>query len=556
MSQPEETQSAILVVDDTEANVDILVEALGDAYAVSVAMDGQAALETVEESPPDIILLDIMMPGMDGYEVCRRLKADQRFSAIPVIFITAMSEIKNKTKGFDLGAVDYITKPFEIAEVRARVDTHLKLRQAQAKLERQNQELKDYARLRDEVERMTRHDLKTPLSAVINVPGMLLEEANLTEDQRDLLQMLQESGHRMLHLINSSLDLYKMEIGNYQLNPEAVEAVRLVRQIWAESRELVHAKRLQLILLAAGRPAKAGDTLWVSGEEMLVYSMLANLIKNALEASPPNETITITLDEGQGNLIRIHNQGEVPEAIMGCFFDKFATAGKKAGTGLGTYTAKLIAQTMGGGIAMASSPQRGTLLSVSLPPARPEPGREAAPPAAAPPRLEPSPAAPPAPSQATEYQPVDLALCYDRTSPSPGLANCSPELDLGVLVVDDYSNMRRLTKSILRNMGFTALHEAGNGQAALQILASQKIGLVISDVNMPIMNGMELLVAVRANPGHANLPFILITGETDRETVLTAAQAKVTDYILKPYSPDNLKAKIGKALRLGQKAEG
>ncbi len=124
----------VLVVDDTEANVDILVDALGELYDVSVAMDGVAALEAIAEETPDLILLDIMMPEMDGYEVCRRLKGDERYASIPVIFLTALTEIENKTKGFQMGAVDYITKPFEIAEVNARVKTHLKLRLAELEL--------------------------------------------------------------------------------------------------------------------------------------------------------------------------------------------------------------------------------------------------------------------------------------------------------------------------------------------------------------------------------------------------------------------------------------
>ena len=124
----------VLVVDDTEANVDILVDALGELYDVSVAMDGVAALEAVAEEPPDLILLDIMMPEMDGYEVCQRLKGNERYANIPIIFLTALTEISNKTKGFQLGAVDYITKPFEIAEVNARVKTHLKLNLAELEL--------------------------------------------------------------------------------------------------------------------------------------------------------------------------------------------------------------------------------------------------------------------------------------------------------------------------------------------------------------------------------------------------------------------------------------
>lgn len=129
----------VLVVDDTEANVDILVDALGELYDVSVAMDGVAALETVAEEPPDLILLDIMMPQMDGYEVCRRLKGNEDYANIPVIFLTALTEIENKTKGFQLGAVDYITKPFEIAEVKVRVKTHLSLVLASRELEMQNE---------------------------------------------------------------------------------------------------------------------------------------------------------------------------------------------------------------------------------------------------------------------------------------------------------------------------------------------------------------------------------------------------------------------------------
>ena len=115
----------VLVVDDTKANIDVLVETLRGDYKLSVATDGERALRSVEKSPPDIILLDIMMPGMDGYEVCRRLKAAPQTREIPVIFLSALNEAKDKTTGFDVGAADYVTKPFEAAEVRARVHTHL-----------------------------------------------------------------------------------------------------------------------------------------------------------------------------------------------------------------------------------------------------------------------------------------------------------------------------------------------------------------------------------------------------------------------------------------------
>ena len=125
----------VLVVDDTEANVDILVDTLGESYDVSVAMDGQTALEAVAEDPPDLILLDVMMPGMDGYEVCERLKANKKTRGIPVIFVTAKVEVADEIRGFGSGAVDYITKPISPPVVKARVATHLKLRNAERDLQ-------------------------------------------------------------------------------------------------------------------------------------------------------------------------------------------------------------------------------------------------------------------------------------------------------------------------------------------------------------------------------------------------------------------------------------
>lgn len=132
------SKCTVLVVDDTEINIDLLVAALDSEYEVRVAMDGKSALKAVDTEPPDIVLLDIMMPEMDGYEVCRLLKSNSKTRSIPIIFLTGMSGIQDKTKGFELGAVDYITKPFKILEVKARVKTHLDLMLARRELANQN----------------------------------------------------------------------------------------------------------------------------------------------------------------------------------------------------------------------------------------------------------------------------------------------------------------------------------------------------------------------------------------------------------------------------------
>ncbi|MFH1136833.1 MAG: SpoIIE family protein phosphatase [Pseudomonadota bacterium] len=142
----------VLVVDDVKGNINLLVEALKNDYKLGFALNGEAALKYVRAQSPDIILLDIMMPGLDGYEVCRRLKADPATKEIPVLFITSMDEVENKAAGFEAGAVDYITKPFEIVEVKARVKTHLSLKLAMAALEKQRDRMQQSLDLAMEVQ--------------------------------------------------------------------------------------------------------------------------------------------------------------------------------------------------------------------------------------------------------------------------------------------------------------------------------------------------------------------------------------------------------------------
>ncbi|MDR1915332.1 MAG: response regulator [Synergistaceae bacterium] len=135
----QESRNSVLIVDDTDLNIDILVDALGDRYDISVALDGKTALELVKKNSPDIILLDVVMPGMSGYDVCNELKSNPETSDIPVIFLTAMTDINDKARGFDLGAVDYIVKPFAVMEVQARLDVHLSLLNAKKALKQQNE---------------------------------------------------------------------------------------------------------------------------------------------------------------------------------------------------------------------------------------------------------------------------------------------------------------------------------------------------------------------------------------------------------------------------------
>lgn len=362
-----EDRKTILIVDDVPENIDVLGGILID-YKRIFALNGKNALKkAMSDAPPDLILLDIMMPGMDGYEVCKKLKSQTKTKDIPVIFISARNESEDEARGFEIGAVDYITKPVTPSIVRARVKTHLELKEKRQQLEEQNKELIEAAKLREDVERLTRHDLKNPLNAVIGYPKLIMDEENLSKTSKSFLSEIEKSGYRMLKMINHSLDIFKMERGIYQLNRAPVDILKLVRLIDSEMYEIKNKNNLKINIMKNGKLPAVNEDFIIMGEELLCYSMLGNLIKNAFEASPKGEIVNILLSKEQEYIIRIINKGVVPREIRDKFFDKYITINKNAGTGLGTYSAKLTAETHEGRIRMKTDNREGTTISIFLP---------------------------------------------------------------------------------------------------------------------------------------------------------------------------------------------
>lgn len=221
--------------------------------------------------------------------------------------------------------------------------------------------------LREDVERMTRHDLKSPLTAILTLPQLFKREGNLTSRQTEMLNLVQSAGYRMLHMINQSLDLYRMERGVYELSPQPVDLLPILDNIVAELHGMAESKELGLDFVVRGEPRREGDAFVVRGEEMLCYTMFSNLVRNALEAAPKGARITLALTENATQDVAVHNPGAVPREIRSRFFNKYVTAGKKDGTGLGTYGAKLIAETHGGRIRMETSEAQGTTVTVYFP---------------------------------------------------------------------------------------------------------------------------------------------------------------------------------------------
>ena len=226
---------------------------------------------------------------------------------------------------------------------------------------------RQYETLREDVERIMRHDLKSPLASIISGTRYLAENAGLTGQAAHFATMVAETGTRMLRMIDLSLDLFKMETGVYRLDARPVDLTRVIENILAELEPAVASKQLAVPVAIDGEPA-SGRPFLVLGEELLCYSLFANLIKNAVEASPDGETVGVVLRRAQTCAeVRIRNQGSVPADMRTRFFEKYATSGKSGGTGLGAYSAKLIAETLGGGVSLDASCPGETTLTVVLP---------------------------------------------------------------------------------------------------------------------------------------------------------------------------------------------
>lgn len=362
----DEIQAKILVVDDLPSNIDVIVGILKGSYKIRIATNGKKALEIAAIDPtPDLILLDIMMPEMDGMEVCRLLKGNPQTMDIPVIFLTAKGDSDTAVEGFKLGAVDYITKPVKPELLKARIKNHINLKKSKDSLKNQVYMLMDNARLREDTERISMHDIKNPLGVIIHQSALLAENSDIGKEYRKINKDVGTAGVTILNMVNASLNIYKMEKNNYQLDPEIVdikETIIRVRDdlsysILGTNEGIDHKIQINV----------ADDTnVMVWGEELLCYSLLSNLLKNAVEASEHGEKILIEITGKDQVSVSIHNNAMIPQDIQNCFFEKYVTKGKKQGTGLGTYSAKLMTEAQKGSIEFTTSKKEGTKLIVKL----------------------------------------------------------------------------------------------------------------------------------------------------------------------------------------------
>lgn len=358
-------KSRILLVDDNPTNIDVLYNFLADnGYEVLIAEDGISAFERVSFVKPDLILLDIMMPHIDGFEVCRRLQADPETKEIPVIFITALGSVEDKITGFKSGCVDYVTKPFQNDEILARIRNHLELSQMRESLQVQNEQLQSQNEALDAYARTVAHDLKNPLNLVLNFAKFIEDENILSGVPKNDLGRIIDSADQMNHIIHDLLLLA-------QLRKEEIDLVRvnmsIVVQLSLDRLHLDVQKEKVSLLMPSSWPDAVGVSAWVQ-------AVWVNYISNAIKYGAETPVVKLSWEpvEGKPEYIRYSvedNGSGIPLDQQQNIFNDFTRVGgeKSEGHGIGLSIVKRIILRLGGEVEMVNlQPGPGSRFSFTL----------------------------------------------------------------------------------------------------------------------------------------------------------------------------------------------
>jgi len=357
------TKSRILVVDDISKNLQVVGTMLrNEGYHVMPATSGPQALERAHAQPPDLILLDLMMPEMDGLEVCQRLKAEPLTRQIPVIFLTASNEMEHLMKGFEAGAVDYITKPFNAPELLARVRTHLELKHARERLRELNDEKNEFMGI-------VAHDLRSPLGTINGFAELLLDDATMARPEvEDSARRIRDTATRMAEMVQNLLDANRIERGEMELKLAPTDLGALVASVVEAQRPRALAKSQTLRLESLTGPVPAVI------DPSVTIQVIENLVSNAVKYSPPGKNIFVRLMQ-PAEAIRCEVQDEGPGLSaedQKKLFGKFARlsakpTGGEHSTGLGLSIVKKMVEAMNGRVWCESELGKGATFVVQFP---------------------------------------------------------------------------------------------------------------------------------------------------------------------------------------------
>jgi len=373
----------ILIVDDTPENIDVLTGLLSE-FKRKVAVNGKKALSIVMgTSPPDLILLDIMMPEMDGFEVCKRIRADERTRDIPIIFITAKTESVDIVKGFEFGAQDYVTKPFDPNELFARVNTHLELKMSREKLKDVNLWLEDQVKQKtkelqlayDELSTLDNakteflqilsHEIRTPLNGIIGSLDLMKSEKD-AESQELFKDLLDQSVKRLEKFSTTAIEITELKTQRDKLNIDKnVNFKSVLNESVSSQEKEISQGNITIDFIGFDRDYS------IPGNSYYLKSCFTHIIKNAIEVSNEGDKITISVKQIENNLeCVIKDQGTgFTEKGMKNLFKPFGLGKEhiEKNIGLGLHFVKLVVDSLSGEIEAGNNPDKGAFVKILFP---------------------------------------------------------------------------------------------------------------------------------------------------------------------------------------------
>lgn len=525
--KPYDSKMTILIVDDTPENIEILAEYL-EGYQIKAALDGQKALNILESGLiPDIILLDIMMPEMDGYEVCRRIKLNPMTHEIPVIFITAMSEVEDKVKGFHLGGVDYITKPFQPEEVVSRIEAHIasglyrrelvnmnnlleqKVRERTHELQLSKEKAEEASRLKSHFLSLMSHELHTPMIGILGYADALMDELE-DEDLKEYVVNMADAAFRLKETLDSILILSKLESNAVVVRPSVFDLPDRLGKLMKNHIISASLKGMNISLVNKLESPK------VYLDSALIDIIFNNLVSNAIKFSNSGtvviELYTEKVSDSSFICMKVTDTGiGIPKEKQEVIFDEFRQVEEGVtrnfeGVGLGLSLVKKYVHEMFGVIELESEEGKGSSFTVKF---------EAV-----------SPAAP--------QHAGDHSVKTDGGTAS-GHAGGKPK----ILVYDDDEFTVKQIKAFL--LGIFEIEGATDGETALRL--AQQNGYAVIFMNSEVkdtVSAPELARKLRNMKKYERTPVVAITESTSYIESAGLINAGFTNYISKPLSKKKL----------------